>query len=60
MSFTAKYESDCARCDDPIEVGQEAEVVDFDDQVYAHVKCHSKKIASVCPSCRLAHAGECF
>lgn len=60
MSFTAKYESECENCPASLEVGQEAVVVDFDKQLYAHARCPvPPKPQPTCPVCHLQHAGEC-
>ncbi|GGQ33636.1 hypothetical protein GCM10010266_66070 [Streptomyces griseomycini] len=51
MSFTAEYESICARCSDPIEVGQEIQTHSVGRyEKYEHVICPrtANVVCSIC------------
>lgn len=65
MSFTAAFDSDCERCDAPVEKGQEAIMLDYDKGLVAHETCPpATRPQPVCPSCCLVHAAgqgeECW
>lgn len=65
-SFRAKYVTRCLSCDVDIEPGELANY-NADDQV-VHQQCLMTDMTrrpkttdpSICPSCNMDHAGECF
>lgn len=63
MSFIAKFENDCDNCEEPVKVGEEAKMINYDKGIIAHVKCPTPTepmIEVICSKCFLIHAGECF
>lgn len=60
--FIAAFDSDCENCDELLERGQEAVMVDYRKSLVAHKVCPNPRPARpvpTCPECHLQHAGEC-
>lgn len=60
MSFPARYRGVCASCLEPVVPGDEVRYNGDDELV--HETCGStpgRREAPVCPTCWLAHPGEC-
>lgn len=59
MSFIAGFKSDCEHCEDPIEPGQEAVMLDYEKGLVAHLSCSPGSRGprgNACPDCFLVHA----
>jgi hypothetical protein len=62
--FEARYHGRCADCDDPIRPGDFVRFRD-DDDLLIHDDCDDARPPepthpATCPTCHLAHAGECY
>jgi hypothetical protein len=63
MSFIARFPGDCEHCEEPVEIGQECVMLDYDKGLICHHRCPApvqRPAVVVCPRCFLVHAGECL
>jgi hypothetical protein len=60
--FEAKYKGDCERCEEPVNPGDDAVMIDYDKGLIAHAVCPRPKTPTrlaACKTCGLEHPGEC-